>query len=130
MSVHGAVLARLGAVTALTDLVGTRIYNLKAFQDDPLPYVVFTRVEEERTQPWGAAGGVRMSTFQFDSFAAGGESARAVDEQVEVALNRWSGTADGTTVDTILNGDVVFDDYEDETKTYRVSREMVVMHRG
>lgn len=124
-------MARLGAVSDVTDLIGTspkRIYPQVLPQKPTLPALTYTRIDGERFYTLSEDIGMPDATIQIDSYAASYRAAKELATAVRVALQRWDGVAAGVTVlDVRLLGDR--DLYDDEVEASRVSADYVVQHR-
>ena len=112
MSLSGALYTRLQAVAGVTTLVGTRIWpNKNDITKPTFPYVTWELVNSERESAFGADTGDVEAVVRYHCWAettttsSGFTSADAVVEAVRVALQRYSGTLDGTVIqDIFLDG--------------------------
>ena len=126
--VEAAIKSRLGGYGGLSALVASRVYPLHLPQRPTLPAVTYQRIDGPREHAMGADPGLAHPRIQVDSWAASYASAKAVATQVRGALQRWRGTAAGVEVLAIyLESDQ--DDYEPETKQWRVRQDWTVWHR-
>lgn len=106
---HG-IHARLAAFAALTALVSTRIWRVRAPDNSTLPYLVIHKLNQ---QPWHAMGGdINPTTarIQITIRDDNGAGVDAIAVQVKAALSRWSGTAGGVVFQEIF--------YDDDNETY------------
>ena len=90
-----SIVTRLRAVTAVTDLVSTRIRCGKIAQSDSMPAIA---VELDMMQPVNTAGGTSGTKTANVSVRCRGtsySSASAVADAAETALNGWTNN-DGT----------------------------------
>ena len=102
MPIEDALYTRLIAVTALTDLVSTRIFPVKDQAENPtFPYITYQRLGGERHSAMGADTGDVSSEFTFNVWAKstgsdnGYDVARDVATEIRGALQRFSGTVAG-----------------------------------
>ena len=94
--------SRLSAVTAVTNLVSTRIYPRVAPQSARMPHVVYRRLEATRTQAFGANLRPTVAMYELVISAPKYTTAKAVAEQVRLALKRWSGEAADVTIQHVF----------------------------
>lgn len=131
MTIDGAVLGRLKAVSAVTTIVGSgssaRIYALKLPQNPTLEAITFQQISGLRAHAFGVDRGTVEARFQVDIWGNTHEEARDLADAIRgdgaaSALSRWSGTQDSTVVqDVLLNTELVF--YEEATEDYRVMQD-------
>lgn len=134
MSAAAGVIARLEAVSAVTALVSTRIYQGILPQRPTLPAIRVQRISENEFMHLRGSNGVYRTRVQVDSIA--GEpnhmaQAQAVDAAVHgngaaSSLVGWLGTAGGVEILGILP-EAVRETYDaDELRQYRVMRDVMV----
>jgi len=129
MSVKGAIYSRLSNFTALTNLVGLRIYPGIAPQNTTLPYVTFQQISNESISAMSADTGLERPRFQLDSWSDDQLEVENVAVQVRAALQRYEGTLDSTTIQVIfLQNDV--DLYDHETELHHVATDFEINHGG
>jgi hypothetical protein len=128
------VIARLEAVTAITALVSTRIYQGVFPQSPVLPAVRVQHIGEVRRQHLRGDAGVVVSRVQVDSVADGGNpitDAQAVDAAIVgdasgTALLGFKGDSGGVFIHNVEPaGEREFFDGE-ELRQYRVIRDVLV----
>ncbi len=111
MTIEGAILARLKAVTAITDIVGSganaRIYPEHLPQKPTLEAITFKLVSAPRIHASGADPGIVRSRWQIDAWAKTYRAARDLGDAIRgdgaaSAFSRWSGTLDSTAVQDIF----------------------------
>lgn len=131
MIVEEALAARLEGFAGLSALVADRIYPLALPQEPTPPAVVFLKVSGPRDLTQSGASGLVNPRFQVDAWAATYSSAKAVAEQVRLALIGFSGTMGGASGVYVsgVNLDNERDLYEDETRLYRVSLDFTLWTR-
>jgi len=126
--VEEALVARLGSVSALTDLVGTRISPLRAPENEPVPYVVYQRIAGTREVAFGADPGMARARIQVSAWDASYSGVKAVQTQLRLALERWRGTVNGVEIlDTFIETDL--DDYEPEPERHGSLLDITVIYR-
>ena len=138
MSIDGALLARLKAVTAVTDLVGAgsaaRIYALHLKQNPTLEAIVFQPISAVRIHGFGTSRGTVEGRFQVDAWGNTFEEARDLADAIRgdgaasaSSLHRFRGTLDSTVIqDVLLNTELAF--YEDTDEDYRVMQDYTIWY--
>lgn len=125
-----AVYAQLSGFSALTALVGTRIYPVEAPANAVRPYVVFFTVSNVRVNHLSGPAEVTNPRLQIDGYAARYIDAQAIAEQVRAALDGFAGTSGGVEVlaVTCIDGR---DFYEDSANPplHRASLDFSLWHR-
>lgn len=107
MSLESELYARLSGYSGLTALVSSRIYPNVAPQDVAYPYVAWRRVSAERPPGMGSDAGIVAVRIQLDAFATSYLGARAVAEQLRLALQRWRAPAASPEIlDSFIVGDL------------------------
>lgn len=136
------VIERLGQLSALTALVGTRIYQVKAPQSATFPLVVVRHVFESEDMQLRGASGMVTDRVQVDAYAeevSGADpraTARAVDAAIRgdgasTGLIGWTGDAGGSPSTKVwaIRPAGVREAYEEQPKKlYRVMRDVFVDH--
>jgi len=135
--VEQALVARLEAVSGVADTVydssfsGYRIYPYKLPQNPTLPAITYTLIYGESLQSHSGSSGLRFPRYQVDAWttlADGYDSAKALQEQIRLALQGWTGTAAGVRVTAILKDSDNPDYYDQDLKIWRVSTDYSVHH--
>lgn len=126
MSAENAIATVLQADAAVTALVGTRIYPLKMPQNPTLPAIVHQRIS---TTPDMLAEGPGFAPMrvQLSLWASSFDGARALAAAVVGVLHGYHGPIGigGLRLARLLN---LTDDYEPETKLFRVIADFRVSH--
>jgi len=123
-----ALNSRLNAVTAVTNLVSTRIYPVRLPQDVTYPAVRVITVDAQRESALDADMGLVHTRIQVDAYATTYAVSQTLAAALRGALKRQAWTLDAVEVcDALLEN--VQDDYEDEAKAYRVRQDFVFMYR-
>lgn len=114
MSLEADIYTYLAAQTALTDLVGTRIYMMNAPQNTAFPYVVYRKVAASPDYAMGGQSGLQQAWFEFFVYDDLYATVLAVVEQLRQELSGYHGTMGTTVVDWVtLEGEN--DEYLDDT---------------
>ncbi len=95
MSLEGTLNAYLSAHPGLAALVGERTYSVEAPEDVSSPYVVHFPVSDLPDYHLGGRSGLREVNEQVSVFASDGESAAAIADQLEAAMDAWVRSATG-----------------------------------
>lgn len=126
--IEEAIPARLAAVTAVTDLVASRVYPLRAPQGVPRPFVVVQRISAFREIAFGSNPGLARPRFQVTAWGETYASAKAVATAVRQALERFRGTVVGVEIlDCFVENDQDLSD--DEANLRGVATDVFVHHR-
>ena len=89
--------ALVGA-TAVTTLVGSRIYPVLAPASAALPFVTWRRSGIQREQTLGGPMGMPRVTVEYSIYGTTYEQTREVADAMRAVLDGYGGTADNTTV--------------------------------
>ena len=122
--IEKAIYARMAAFTALTDLVGARIFHEVVDQNAAYPQVAYSRVSTTRHPAMGANVSVAEARVQVNVYDSTALGALEAAEQVRAALSRWSGTAGGVTVQAIFD-EAEHTDYDADIDKHRAIVEFV-----
>ena len=115
MSAESSLRAALLAAPAVSALVGTRVYPMLLPQNPTLPAIVFQRISAVPDHLLGEQGWRAPCRVQLSLWAATYDAMRTLTIAVEAALRGYSGS--GLRLVRLLN---LTDDYEPETKLYRM----------
>ena len=136
MTIEGAILARLKAVTAITDIVGSganaRIYPRRLPQDPVLEAITFRLISAPRVHAFGSDPGLVESRWQVDAWAETYEQARDLGDAIRGngvgnAFSRFKGTLDSTVVqDVLLDNEIPT--FEDESGSYRNMQDYMIWY--
>lgn len=130
MLIEQAILNELAGTAGLTAIVGQRIYYVKAPQDVTVPYVVLFKVSGVREHSHDGASGLGNPRFQVSCFAETYYQAKQIAQQVQSALQGFSGTMGGeggTPVGASFYANEM-DIYEEATKLYHVALDFMLWH--
>jgi hypothetical protein len=123
--IESAVVAVLKADPAVAALIGTRVYPLNLPQSPTLPAITYQRISDDPGLVLSETSDMQRVRIELDSFAATFSGARALDL---AAMTTLHGYACGLIqLIRALNG---LDIYDEETKTYRVTRDYYVTGKG
>ena len=124
MSFEEGLFYYLDNYAGLSMEVDDRIYPLLLPQEPTLPAVVFHRISTPRLHELENSL-LPQGRFQFDCWAETFQRAKAVQEQVRLALDLYSGPMGEYTVEVAIVEDER-DDYEPETGRWRSMVEAVI----
>lgn len=126
MAFEEGLYSYLSTYPGLVPLIGTRIYPLLLPQDPVLPAVTYQRISTPRMHAFERSF-LPHPRFQFDCWATTFPAARAVAEQVKLALDVYMGAMGAETVQaSILDGDR--DIYEAEAKIFHSIVDAIIWH--
>lgn len=95
MSLESALYTYLTGLSAVTDVVGTRIYPAQVPQGAAFPYVAQYRVSTRRFPHVGGPSGMVRARIQIDSFGVTLDSAQTVMDVLRDRLDGWRTTTMG-----------------------------------
>lgn len=84
--------------TAVSTLVGTRIYPVLAPASAALPFVTWRRSSIDREQTLGGPMGMPRVSVEYSIYGTTYEQARELADAMRVVLDGYGGTADNTEV--------------------------------
>lgn len=108
-NIRSAINAHLAAATAVTAIVNDRIYPVALPQDRPRPAITFSREKSGHDHNLKKASGTSLATIRVNSWGDKYKDAAALSEAVRVAMQGFSGTADGVKIDCMT----LMDDYDE-----------------
>lgn len=88
----------LVGTTAVTTLIGTRVYPVVAPSSATLPFVTWRRSGVQRQQTLGLPAGTPKVTVEYSIYGATYDETREVADAMRVCLDGYGGTADNTEV--------------------------------
>jgi hypothetical protein len=88
----------LVASTAVTSIIGTKIYPVVAPASTGLPFVTWRRTGIERTQTLSSPMGMPRVSVEYSIYGTTYEQARSVADAMRVVLDGYGGTVDNTEV--------------------------------
>jgi len=125
--IEEALVAKLKATTAVTDLVAARIFPVIMPLDPTFPGMTYAKVFPGRQYSQSGPSGLARGRFQFTCWGATYASAKNVANAVISTLDGLSDTLSGVRVDSITNASEI-DGYDREAKSYYVAVDFYVWH--
>jgi len=89
---------RLTSQTAVSSLIGQRVFPLIAPTGTPLPLVVFQRTGVERPQSLAGKVGNPVVTMQLTTYGTSYTSVKSIARAVRLAVDGWTGTTASVTI--------------------------------
>jgi len=134
MTPSATIKGRLAGITAVTTLVGTRVYVDLLPQKPTLPAIRVQRISELEDAHLRGARAIRRARVQVDAIAASLETATAVSDAAHgdgagSGLAGFEGEISGQRVMAVLPSDTRSDYEGDELRQWRVSRDYIVWMR-
>lgn len=127
MSVEKAIKALLDADTGVGDECGDRIYPSLLPEDETLPAISYFRVSTVRDPKMGADSLVVQARIQVDCHASSYSAAKDLRDAVRTAVQRYSGTVGGVTIQQIfIEGER--DDFEPKNRIHTVSFDLQIFY--
>lgn len=115
MTVELALLNRMLNFAPLNTLVGFRIYPLILPQKPTMPAITYQQISATPYSTINQASGLALYRVQLSCYGNTYNEAKAVSKQVLSALQRFTGEG---LQDVAIENE--FDDYEQDTKLYKV----------
>lgn len=129
MTIEAAIYNRLSNFAGLTALVSARIFPNFAPKDTASPYVVFHKLYATPVSAMSADPGLTQTTYRVSIFAKLPIDLSNISAQINLALQRWSGTLESTTIqDSLLETNL--DMYEVDTQLHHRSIQFEISHAG
>ena len=134
MTPSAALKTRLVGLSAVTTLVGQRVYVDLLPQKPTLPAIRVQRISELEDAHLRGARAIRRARVQVDAIAASLETATAVSDAAHgdgagSGLAGFEGEISGQRVMAVLPSDTRSDYEGDELRQWRVSRDYIVWMR-
>jgi hypothetical protein len=117
MHIDQALMAYLKSLAGLTALVGTRIHFIRVPQGTAMPYVIILDVSNVIPADLKGVLDIEEPNKQISTYASTKEGATAVADQLRNALDDFSGTLSGITVQHIRRLTDTMTDYLGEDGT-------------
>jgi len=89
---------RLTSQTAVSSLIGNKVFPMIAPAGTALPLVVYQRVSVQREQSLMGPIGVPVITIQLTSYDTSYTSVKSIARAVRLAVDGWTGTTAGVTI--------------------------------
>jgi hypothetical protein len=124
---------KLSGTTAITDIVGKRIYPQLAPDKVAKPYIVYQRISGPREQIMGGKSGVAYPRIQITCWASTYTAVKALAEVVRLALEAAINTTWGTVsiLACVFEGDTDIEELSEQTeaaRAYGVALDFTVWH--
>jgi hypothetical protein len=96
---------RLTSQTAVSSLIGSRVFPLLAPTGTPLPLLIYQRTAVERPQSLAGNVGNPMITLQLTTYGTSYTNVKSIARAVRLAVDGWTGTTAGVTIQrtTLVN---------------------------
>lgn len=101
MDVYDALVARLKATAAVTDLVGQRIFPDEVPQGKLFPAVFYMTVSDTKDHFITEMSSLESPNIQLTTYADTKDGAAAVAEAIKTAINGYQGTLSGISIQCI-----------------------------
>jgi len=131
MLIDEALITHLLAQTAITALVGRKIYPVIAPQNVVAPYIVVFKVDGPRDHSHDGASHLANPRFQLSVFSTTYSEAKAIAAALQAALEGYTGTmggAGGVAVNGVFYENET-DLYEPDTKLYHIAVDYKMWHQ-
>jgi len=125
MIVGKAIYHLLTNATAITDIVGTRIYPEVAQQDGDLPYIVYNITNNEPSDTKPEPSKLDTAGVEVNCYATSYSQAIDISVAVRGALDRVKGTYNGVNVQSIQYINEVID-FDEPQRAYNISADYEV----
>ena len=89
---------RLTSQTAVSSLVGNRVYPMYAKQGEALPLIIYQRTGVERPQSLAGNVGNPVITLQLTTYGTSYTNVKQIARAVRLAVDGWTGTTAGVTI--------------------------------
>lgn len=132
MKAEKVIRERLNTFAGVTALVASRIYPLVLPQEPTYPAITFSRVSSQRIEGVYTDYGMARVRIQITCWALTYDSAKAVAEQVRIALERYGTAVSGTLIAGVTVYDIHMgseaDAYEPTLDAFASSVDFTVVH--
>lgn len=123
--VEKAIIDKLAATSAVTDILGSRMYVTHGPSNPTPPYLVMFRVSGPRFHSMERSSGLVSARIQMDIYGRTALEARQAAAVVRVAIDGFRGVQSGVTISAILLLDGS-DGYDEEPEIRRVIQDYEV----
>lgn len=129
MSVEKAFYALLSQEAAISGLVGSHIYPLRAPEDIVAPFIVYQKISGIRWRSLGGPSGMAQTRIQIDAYAASYAGAKTLAESIRIALDGYRGTVLGVRIGAVtLENDQDLLEEDIDPVLHRVTMDFMVTH--
>ena len=101
MAFGSEIYGYLSGVSGVTNIVSTRIYPVRLPDAPTLEAIVYTVISAPRTEDLSGSSGLGTAIVQIDCWANTYSEANTLAEAVRQAMQGYSGTMGGTTVEGV-----------------------------
>ena len=129
--VEAGIFGRLSGQTALTNLVGTKIFPGMAPPRTAMPYITYFKVSDYRVHAMRGDPGLAGPRIQVDVWSTSFTQAKSISIQVRTALQDFSGSTGGVAFQRIFFEDensFTEMDLETDEPTYHISQDYFAWH--
>jgi hypothetical protein len=127
--IEEAIFTQLNGWAGLSALAEDRIYPMTAPQNAATPFITYQRISGPRLRSLLGASGQANPRIQIDVYGASYASAKAVAEQVRLALDNFRGTVAGVVIRACsLESDRDLIDPDVDPPLHRVSHDFTIWH--
>ena len=121
--------AYLLTLSAITDLIGQRVYFIKLPQDTTFPALTINRISTQRRRSHGGNSNLTRPRIQLTCFAETYLATKAISTQIVNALESYVGTMGSTQVyDSFVENEL--DLYDSESKIYYLPIDVMIRYNG
>ena len=126
--IEEAMTAVLLADSDVTDLIGDKIFPMRAPDDFARPYIVYQKVTGPREESHSGDSDLAHPRIQLSCWSDTYAEAKAVARTVIGSLHSFVGTSMGIDIQaSTIDGEV--DTFDDATKLYRTVVDVIFWHR-
>ena len=128
MTLEDALYTKLTGTTAVSDLVGDRVYPAPLPQNIADPCISFQRIDTPREYSLTGYANLASPRIQVDCWAETYEGATALANAVRQAVQGFSGDIGSVTVYAVFVVDER-DSYEENSRSFRRSLDLQIHHK-
>ena len=122
------VVERLLAVTAVTNLIGARLYPAIIPQDVAMPAVAYQLIDSQKTASRSGSSHLARSLFQFTCEA---ETYAGADALADAVRGAWQDCRNADVLDLRIDGALIvneLDEYSEQHATHVVRLDVAIWH--
>jgi len=131
VDIENALQYTLANTAGVSNLVGSRIYYVKAPQDVVKPYVVIQKISAIRFYAYSGESGLDDTRVQISIFATTYASCKAIAAAIQTAISAFVGTmggAGGVYVGACFYDNEVDLPFDDTLKLYGLALDYKLLH--
>lgn len=113
--------------SAITAIVGTKIFPIVSKETVQLPCITFEKISGSRVHRMEGASRLALPVYQIDAYASTYAQVDTLADKIRTALNGYKGTVSSVNI----NGIILQDEehiYEEEAEVFRVSFQFRIWH--